>query len=382
MDFFRKHKEATFDKEELMTKFNNCEERQRFFLHTVRALLVFLKDFTLDFKEINAEGFKKQLNELAECFNSEKKTEKIESFFEKQKKDILAFIHRQKEYLAEKEKELKSIIELLTKTLATLDYENEEYNQRIYEQSEKIEQITFLNDIKQIKAALQEEAEQIRKVVQEKQANDKEKIERLAKQVSSLKTELNKVKKDTLRDGLTGLYTREAFEKYVSTLIERNTVEAAPFSMFVLGVDNYSKIKTTYGSKIGDRAVLAIAQQCQKFIKEDDFLARYNEETFAVVLPGVPLKKALHQARQLCQSIAKARYAVNDVQEGHVLSFTVSIGVSAHRSDDTLTTLLARVTSALDEAQRSGESQVVSEKGGTFFLIRAIFRRRWFVLGQ
>jgi diguanylate cyclase len=127
--------------------------------------------------------------------------------------------------------------------------------------------------------------------VQAKQAQNKEKIERLSKQVSSLKTDLNKVKKDTLRDGLTGLYTREVFERYLNTLIERNTLEAAPFSVFVLGVDNYSKIKRTYGSKIGEQAVLAIAQQCQKFIKEDDFLARYNEKTFAVVLPGEPLKK-------------------------------------------------------------------------------------------
>jgi hypothetical protein len=125
MGFFRKHKEGTFDKEELMTKFHNCEERQRFFLHAVRALLVFLKDFTLDSKEINAEGFKKQLTELTERFSSEQKTEKIGSFFEEQKKDILGFIHRQKEHLAEKEKNLKIIIELLTKTLATINYENE-----------------------------------------------------------------------------------------------------------------------------------------------------------------------------------------------------------------------------------------------------------------
>jgi hypothetical protein len=57
MSFFRKHTEDIFDKEEFMTKFRAGEERQQFFLHSVRALLVFLKDFTLDFKEINPEGF-------------------------------------------------------------------------------------------------------------------------------------------------------------------------------------------------------------------------------------------------------------------------------------------------------------------------------------
>jgi len=56
--------------------------------------------------------------------------------------------------------------------------------------------------------------------------------------------------------------------------------------------------------------------------------------------------------------------------------------VSTRKRRGTITTLFARVTSTLDEAQRSGESQMGSEKGGAFFLIRAMFCRRRFVLGQ
>jgi hypothetical protein len=80
-----------------------------------------------------------------------------------------------------------------------------------------------------IKVVLQEEAEQIRKVFKEKQAQDKEKIERLSRQVSSLRTELNKVKRTTIRNGLTGLYTREALDRFLTTIIERSTLDPRLF---------------------------------------------------------------------------------------------------------------------------------------------------------
>jgi hypothetical protein len=46
--------------------------------------------------------------------------------------------------------------------MVTLDVENQEYNQKILEQSGKIEQLTFLDDIKKIKQTLILEVEQMR----------------------------------------------------------------------------------------------------------------------------------------------------------------------------------------------------------------------------
>ena len=45
--------------------------------------------------------------------------------------------------------------------MVTLDSENQEYNQKILKQSENIEEITRLDDIKKLKKALIQEIEQI-----------------------------------------------------------------------------------------------------------------------------------------------------------------------------------------------------------------------------
>jgi len=61
------------------------------------------------------------MNRLEAQFNQEGKLKKTESFFRKNKKRIGQFIDRQKRYLAEREKELKDIIDLLARAMVTLD---------------------------------------------------------------------------------------------------------------------------------------------------------------------------------------------------------------------------------------------------------------------
>ena len=195
MLFLRKKNSVTVETEELSERLCNFEEKQRFLLVAIRAILAFIKDFSLDVKEINAEGFKKKIDDLIEKFRSEEKTKSLQSFFETQKQTIRSYTKRQNEYLREKENELKDIINVLTKAMATFDVENEKYNQKIYEQSEKMEQITLLDDIREIKNTLKREVEQIREADREKQANDRSQIDMLSGQVSFLKVELENAKK-------------------------------------------------------------------------------------------------------------------------------------------------------------------------------------------
>ena len=61
------------------------------------------------------------MNRLEAQFNQEGKLKQTESSFRKHKKRIGRFIDRQKRYRAEREKELKDIIDLLARAMVTLD---------------------------------------------------------------------------------------------------------------------------------------------------------------------------------------------------------------------------------------------------------------------
>ena len=349
-------------REDLPEMLRYSDEKRQFFLLAVRALLVFIKDFSLDLKEIESEEFKRKIDDLTEKLISEEKTKKLQSVFEKNKKNIITYIKEQKDYLKDREDEFKEIIDLLTKAMAVVDHDNQVYNEKIYQQSEKLEKITRLDDIKKIKNKLIIEIENIRKTVQEKELHDSEKLEKLSKKVNSLNVELEKAKEESVKDGLTGVYNRKAFDRYISKLVERNTVTKAPFSLLLLDIDDFKKINDSFGHQTGDRVLLATARKCKEFIRSDDFLARYGGEEFVVVLPGASLRNASKKGRLICKEIAKARYALEESKEDTIISITLSIGASFHQKGDTVETVIERADRALYAAKQAGKNRVMSDK--------------------
>ncbi len=145
---FNKNQTETFERKELSAELLECHKKQEFLMTSVRTLLQLIKEFAFDLKELASDAFKHDIDVLEDKFNSNEKLRKTQSSFHKQKKRIRRFVDQQKKYLEEREKELKDIIDLLGKAMVTLDTDNQEYNQKIYKQSEKIERITRLDDIK------------------------------------------------------------------------------------------------------------------------------------------------------------------------------------------------------------------------------------------
>jgi diguanylate cyclase len=349
------------DLDEIMGNLQQCNRRLNFAQQSVQTLLDYLKDFSLDIKEIKSEAFKADLSDLARAFVSEKDTPKAQSIFEKHKKKICKYIDRQNNYLQAREKELQDIIDLLGKALVTLDSENREYNQKIYEKSEKIEQITRLDDIKKIKQALAHEIQIIQETIRNKQDHDRRELEVLSKKVSALDVELKRARAESMRDSLTGVHNRRAFDQYISDLTDRKTGVRSSFALLMLDIDNFKKVNDTYGHQIGDRVLLALAQKCRRIIRDADFIARYGGEEFMIILPNASLRDSVAKAGVICNSIASTRYSLEDERPGNTLSITVSVGVSMYRKEDTPATVIDRADQALYLAKQQGKNRVASE---------------------
>ena len=362
MSFLKKKKGATPSVEELSEMIQSYEEKQQILSLAIRALLHFIKDFSHDLEEIGAKRFKDDIDELNQKILSENKPKKLQSIFENYKNTIQLYIKREKEYFRDREIELKNIIDLLSNAIATLNTENQDFNQIIYKQSEKIEQITLLDDIKKIKTILKQEIDGMRKAIRDKELHDTNQIETLSIQVSTLKNELAKAQTESSKDGLTGICNRLALDKYLRDIVERNTVTKSPFSLLMIDIDNFKHINDTYGHQTGDRIIIAMVQKCKEFIRKDDFFARYGGEEFVIILPGASLRNAIKKATSMCKSISKSRYSINDKKNGPILAFTISIGVSSHIKGDTTSSITDRADQALYSAKQSGKNRVISKK--------------------
>ncbi len=343
--------------EEYAFKLQDLEQRYEAYTLVMRTLLVFLKDFSMDINEIDAVGFRSALDRFGEEFFEETSAKRIHRRFDREKQTINGYIEDQKTYLEERDRELRKIIDLLSRAMVTLNSENDAYHQQILQRGEKIEQITRLDDIRKIKSALEKEVESLRETVEAKQADEKTRIQSLSSQVESLREELHSAKEESMRDGLTGVYNRRAFDHHIQTLVDQYIVNRKDFAILLLDIDDFKRINDTHGHPVGDRVILALAMACRQMIRSDDFLARYGGEEFAILLPGASRRNAVKKARQICKSIAKTQYSLDDQDDAVTLSITVSIGVAECGRHDDVDTLLEKADKALYKAKAAGKNR-------------------------
>ncbi len=357
---FYRPNESDLETDRLIEKHLLGQERVEMFLRSIEAMLHFLKAFSLDVKELDIDGFRKRLEDLNRRFASDEKPKRTELHFEHQKDKILHFIEAQHKYIADRENELRDIIDLLTKAMANLDIENRDFYHRVYDQSEKMENITRLDDIKRIKTALKHEVSQMRQIVDQKKTQDRQKVQKLASQVDTLRQELEKTRTRSMTDSLTSVSNRQAFDDTLADLIERSRVMNTSFSLMMLDIDDFKQINDTHGHLIGDRVLVAFCQKCRQFIRGDDFIGRYGGEEFVIILPGAGWRDALKKGRQICDGIASTRYATCSDQKDDYLGMTVSIGVTAVRKNDTAEDVIERADKALYKAKRAGKNRAVA----------------------
>jgi len=362
--FFKKGKDSprTTEAPDLALRLKAREERLALVEQICRTLLIFMKDFSLEIAEIDAAGFRDDIDAVTQRIVAEDAPRTAASEFAKRQRRIGDYIGRQKSYLHDREKELRDIIDLLSKAIASLNVENRLYNDSIYTQTERMESITRLDDIKKIKAVLKDEIDQMRTAVRAKQVQENRQAELLSQQVHSLQGELEKVKQETLLDGLTGVYNRRAFDIHLRECVERSTVMSFSFSLLLLDIDDFKQINDPHGHLTGDRVLVSLIHKCRQFIRGEDMAARYGGEEFAIVLPGASLRNAIKKARHIRKAVAATRYASQEGEDSPALSLTISIGVCTMHRGDSATALVERADRALYLAKHLGKNRVVSEK--------------------
>jgi diguanylate cyclase len=360
---FRKSRNRA-DIKELHLKLQQSNRTREFYLRTLQTIFQLLKEFALDQDEIDAGGYRNQIDFLRKKFEQEHEIKSISAFFRKSKESILKFINKQKRYIEDRDAELREIIEIMSKALTSQNDENRKYHQSIYKRSEKIERITHLDDLRKIRAALEKEIEQLRRDIKSKQTMEESRMKALDQEINVLNRELQKAKEEALTDALTGLSNRKAFDQFIVDLSDRSIVGRGSFALLLLDIDDFKKINDTYGHQTGDDILVLIAKKCRERVRSNDFIGRYGGEEFVVILPSSSLRNGVKRGRQIRKAIESAHYkhTLDGTDSGITLRITVSIGVSVFRRGDTSAMVIERADKALYRAKGTGKNRVVSEK--------------------
>lgn len=131
-----------------------------------------------------------------------------------------------------------------------------------------------------------------------------------------------KLRTQSLRDPLTGLYNRrymeDALERYVS-LAERTGNST---SVIMIDLDNFKRVNDEHGHAKGDAVLRDVAAQLIGGLRPSDVVARYGGEELMVILPGCSLEGAEIKAEGL-------RARIEGLSEVHGVPISASFGIAA-----------------------------------------------------
>lgn len=152
-----------------------------------------------------------------------------------------------------------------------------------------------------------------------------------------------------MRDSLTGLLNRMAFQKQVEHRLKKSSGQLHAFLLF--DIDRFKEINDSCGHSAGDAVLRQISLLLSKRFRDTDVLGRMGGDEFAVFLPDLPSKEvALKKACELNREIS----ALSGAEfSSHPVS--ASIGISLYPCDGKeFQALYRRADQALYLIKRSG----------------------------
>lgn len=165
-----------------------------------------------------------------------------------------------------------------------------------------------------------------------------------------------RLKRDTERDPLTGVFNRRYFNAVAGGTDRRAVSRDAGHVLAIFDIDHFKSINDRFGHAAGDKALIGFADTLRSLCRSTDVVARLGGEEFAILMPNTPLKGG-HAAVE--RILAKLRNVSIDTEQGPI-HLTASAGITAFwPSDNTLDRAMVVADKALYDAKNSGRDRAV-----------------------
>lgn len=224
-------------------------------------------------------------------------------------------------------------------------------------------------ELDQLKSEVSGRLDQIVAAMDRHQSSEKARDASLSEQLDALVTRVKSMESESaqaeqkieeqrqkaLRDVLTQLPNREAYDQRLQQEFERWRRYGRPLSLVVCDIDFFKRINDGYGHLAGDKVLRIIAKSLAKRLRKTDFIARYGGEEFVVLMPETEREQALKVSEGVREAIASCPFHFKD----EPVSLTMSFGVCEFVKGDRAEQVFARADKALYQAKENGRNQCV-----------------------
>lgn len=175
-------------------------------------------------------------------------------------------------------------------------------------------------------------------------------------ELAELRGELRGARHDALRDPLTGLANRRAFDLELGALAARASGSSLA-QLLMVDIDHFKRVNDTHGHDVGDQVLRVVGELLLANVRRDSVVARLGGDEFALLLPRARLHYAAGIATRL-RGLVASRPLVERGRLEVVERVTLSIGVAGRQAGESSAEWYARADAALYRAKRRGRNGV------------------------
>ncbi|MBU2552407.1 MAG: diguanylate cyclase [Proteobacteria bacterium] len=322
-------------------------------------------DFTLDDYQVYVQAISDLIFRLKEAVRREKRdlylfTQEIMNRLEETERDLSRNLDTTRERISVAEVEFQSQVaddlQAIEKSFEAGGRSLEELRSRVFEKLANIRS-RFQEKRNQDEARLKK-VELEKAGVEKRLVNIHQRYQKFTKQSQNMLQELEKVRQTSLRDGLTGIFNRRAYDAQIeAALKEYKAGRLSGFSLIVFDIDYFKDFNNNYGHRAGDKVLLNVGRMAGQIIRNQDFIARYGGDEFTIILPEAKLNVAVRIAEKVRAAIAEVEFKLYRDKD-LVVHVGLSMGVAEVRSGDDAASVFQRADQALYQAKEKGRNQV------------------------
>ncbi len=169
------------------------------------------------------------------------------------------------------------------------------------------------------------------------------------------RSECLKLRELSRTDPLTGFFNFRHLTEALGSEMERTCRTGLPTSLIMIDLDYFKRINDTYGHEVGNDVLCWASNIFHENIRRIDIPCRFGGEEFAIILPGTPLKGAVHVAERLRTALQEKTFSVN----ASVLNLSASFGVDVYtgRTESNVKEFIHQTDQLLLEAKHNGRNR-------------------------
>ncbi|GLP95223.1 GGDEF domain-containing protein [Paraferrimonas sedimenticola] len=246
---------------------------------------------------------------------------------------------------------------------------NNEINSSVASIGASVDNSVELNGLK---AEIGQQLVLIKTALARKEALEQREQDTLKQALQNMSQELNQVNQEAQRykhrlveqqkinelDALTRLPNRGAWDQRLNEAASIAKRDGSPLWLVVADIDHFKQVNDTYGHSSGDKTLQVVAMAIKNTLNQDQYVARFGGEEFALLLPGLSAAEALESLNSIREKVRNIPFRF----KSQPVQITLSLGAAAILSNESVEQTFERADACLYRAKQKGRDKVIIDE--------------------